>query len=337
MIHERFKIKKEIGNGSFSVVHKAKDIQKICCVAVKFVEKSLSYMYQAECEALTSVSGLPHFPKLIWRGEHQEKSVIVMQLLGKSLTDQIKRHTFSVFEICDIGVQLTNALQNLHESSYLHRDIKTDNIVSGKKTDNSYYFIDFGLSKPYIDKNTKHHYPERQDAAFKGNLVFCSNNILCGIQASRRDDIISLQLVLIFLIKRRLPWIKNTETAEAMIGGRCSSSTSEVIKDVPEEIGECFKYASSMTYYQKPDYSWMISLLERCRNKSCEKTEIIQIKKRKGHRRMKSSIIERRKQVYSENLCVPDMSTQKIDAPDFSMEFRKKIKELKNKLQTIIY
>ena len=129
-----------------------------------------------------------------------------MELLGESLAKKHKTNACLKSEVFSIGIQMIKAIKTLHENSYLHRDLKPDNIVSGlKKKKDTYYLIDFGLSRAFIDEKTKYHYPQRPDQNFKGNLVFCSNNILSGIQASRRDDMISLVLILIFLIKQGLP------------------------------------------------------------------------------------------------------------------------------------
>ena len=46
----------------------------------------------------------------------------------------------------------------MHNSFYLHRDLKPENFLIGLGVDYGIIFIiDFGLSKLYIDQNTKNH------------------------------------------------------------------------------------------------------------------------------------------------------------------------------------
>ena len=58
--------------------------------------------------------------------------------------------------------------------------------------------IDFGLASKFTDCDGNH--CEKPDTAFKGNLMFASVNQLEFKQPSRRDDLISLCYMLLFVI-----------------------------------------------------------------------------------------------------------------------------------------
>lgn len=51
----------------------------------------------------------------------------------------------------------------MHNASYLHRDIKPDNILIGNRKEkiNQIYLVDFGLCKKYLHPETKKHIPYR--------------------------------------------------------------------------------------------------------------------------------------------------------------------------------
>ena len=55
---------------------------------------------------------------------------------------------------------MLSRLKFLHSKHFLHRDLKPDNFLLGNQEDeetaNKVFIIDFGLSKPFIDKNGKH-------------------------------------------------------------------------------------------------------------------------------------------------------------------------------------
>jgi hypothetical protein len=63
--------------------------------------------------------------------------------------------------------------------------------------------------------------------------VFCSNNVLNINQASRRDDLISLALVLVYLIEGTLPWVNHTASVEEMIKARRKVDMVKLLKMVP--------------------------------------------------------------------------------------------------------
>lgn len=60
--------------------------------------------------------------------------------------------------------------------------------------------MDFGFATKYIDKATKKHVEPQEIGTFRGNMIFASANQLNFQMTSRRDDLISLSYVLIYLL-----------------------------------------------------------------------------------------------------------------------------------------
>lgn len=78
---------------------------------------------------------------------------MLMDLLGSSLEDlfaeQGKR--LSLKTVLQIGEQMLERIELLHEKNILHRDIKPDNFLMGVgKNAHLLYIVDFGLSKRFI-------------------------------------------------------------------------------------------------------------------------------------------------------------------------------------------
>ena len=75
-------------------------------------------------------------------------SFIVQDKLGESLKDVTLGNEGSIefIDVCRIGLDLINALQDIHSMGYVHRDIKPDNILFGLN-DRKAHLIDFGRAK----------------------------------------------------------------------------------------------------------------------------------------------------------------------------------------------
>ena len=72
---------------------------------------------------------------------------------------------------------IISALQYLHSKGIAHRDIKLENIVFSQ--DYVPKLIDFGLSRVFVDKETKKQLPPRSNPGFRGTAIFAS--AVCGM------------------------------------------------------------------------------------------------------------------------------------------------------------
>ena len=307
------------------MVHKAIDNESKKSVAIKLIKKSQTHQFQAEVKALTAVKHSSYFPKLVCSGRYEDCYAIVMECLGPSVKEQAKMKQFSHTKILRLGVQLVNALEELHESNIIHRDLKLDNILTSRKDKSKFYLIDLGLSQVYRDAKTKFHYPERNNDIFKGNLLFCSNNVLSGVQASRRDDIISLMLILIFLAKNTLPWMKYLGSLQAMISKRIETTVEILTENLPDGLAQCYRYAIGLGFYHKPDYQWIIGILrseertfvkERVKHMSMPRR--VKGKTSKKTTKVRKSVTE----IETKNEYDMECSTIKMLAPEISKELR---------------
>ncbi len=104
-------------------------------------------------------------------------------------------------------------LESVHAAGYIYNDLKLDNIMVGFKNklpkehneenalaDASLHLVDFGFATRYIDKLTGLHIQKDEVETFRGNMIFGSLNQLNFMTTSRRDDVISLCYMLIYIL-----------------------------------------------------------------------------------------------------------------------------------------
>ena len=129
-----------------------------------------------------------------------------MTLFEISLYDFIKSKDLSIEQIKKIVIKSIEILENIHHSFVIHRDIKPQNFMI---KNGELFIIDFGFSTFYIDDN-KNHLPNKENNIENCNIIgtpkYISLNIHNGITPSRRDDLISLGYIFIFLLYKYLPW-----------------------------------------------------------------------------------------------------------------------------------
>ena len=78
---------------------------------------------------------------------------------------------------------------------------------------NSFYLIDFGLCTDYLDKDGNH-IPFEKRQKFHGNVALASKHAMNFKSVSRRDDMISLTYLLIYLVQGTLTFLENTNMSK---------------------------------------------------------------------------------------------------------------------------
>lgn len=330
MFSKKFKINSLIGQGSFSSVYSGVDVETSVPVAIKVFQKNLKVYFNIESEILAKVSGKKGFPEIIWRGESNELFYIVMTLLGPSLRSRLQTEGNHKLNIFKAGIKILDALKRLHKENYIHRDLKLENIVQGLNNPKDFYLIDFGLGKKYYDKRTHYHIPMKTDFKFKGNLIFCSNNVLSGIESSRRDDLVSLSLILLYVYKGTIPWIYHATSIEAMIGFRSSTSLIDITINAPHELSEFYKYTLSLGFYQEPDYKYIKKLLtaQKIKKIKLRKSEI-NLKQGKTKRKNKLTLIKSKSKIEEIKEFDTECPTVVAELPEFSKDLIQKVNVLR--------
>lgn len=195
-----------LGSGSFGDVYLCSHKLTKKQYAMK-IDRDVNNIKTIKYEAtiLKYLRKVPNVIKLIHYGVHDKKHYIVMEMHGLTLEEfLITKKNISFMEKINFCLQILEILKNIHQKGIIHRDIKPENLLVS--IDNSQLtLIDFGLAKIYIDKNGLHK-PYKKNDSLIGSLNFCSINSHELYELSRKDDLISLLYILLYLYHGKLPW-----------------------------------------------------------------------------------------------------------------------------------
>ena len=274
LLFKKFRVLKHLAKGAFSEIYSGMNILTKERVAIKVEPRySLDKYLEAECYFLFSLKGLG-IPKVISFGHNKEYDILIMPLLGKSLHEiqMTKNFNFEFKDICLIAIQIIERIQWIHSQKIIHRDIKPDNFLIGLNDPNIIYLIDFGLSKKYRSSLTGNHIKNSKIKKFVGSLRYASINALKLREQSRRDDLESIGYMLIYLVKRRLPWdnvkVENKRSFYLRLSQYKKNLEPELLcKNLPKEFAEYIKYVKNLNFEDEPDYNYLKSLFKVLLNK----------------------------------------------------------------------
>ena len=135
---------------------------------------------------------------------------------------EARNEPFTFKTTMQVGLALLEQLRIIHQSGYCHNDLKLENILIGNAPSlpvslqqlDILTLIDYGLVGKFIDEYGMHK-PRVQTKEFKGNLVFASKNAFKGQSLSRRDDLISLGYLLLYLLDGDLNFMMSVNSNDS--------------------------------------------------------------------------------------------------------------------------
>ena len=263
LIGNKYQLIERIGKGNFGSIYKAQNIRTNELVAIKvesIARETKLLKRESQILQYLANTSVDNFPELKWFGLDEQNYYMVMNLLGESLSS-IKEFfgELDIKETLLIGIQMIERIRTLHQHLLVHRDIKPDNFVFGlgnKKT--KLYLIDFGFTRRYTNDNGIH-IPFRENCSLLGTPNFVSLNVHKGYEASRRDDLESAILIMIYLHMGELNWetINNNTVANII------KAKEDIIydRDIPELLIDLLVHIRRLTFEEQPDYDYILELI----------------------------------------------------------------------------
>jgi len=197
------KILGKVGRGTFGDVYRAWDTRLDREVALKILRRSESDHHDVNSTIIEEGRLLArvrhHNVVTVYGAERINGHVGVwMEFIhGETLEDELtKQGPFDVDRVVKIGTDLAEALATVHRAGFLHRDIKTRNII--RTGTDRLVLTDFGAGE-WLDAETPH-----ADRTI-GTPLYAAPEVLAGQAATRQSDVYSLGVLLYRLLTNGYP------------------------------------------------------------------------------------------------------------------------------------
>ena len=196
LLADKFELTRRLGAGGTGTAYLARDLRLKRNVAVKTltgisvfgllgIKPEAWAMAEVTHPAVAQVHGIES-----WRGH---PFLVVEYLAGGTLADRLREGPVPEPDAVSIAAALAGALAALHETGYVHGDVKPSNI--GFAADGSPKLIDFGLARE-----------ANSGGVAGGTLRYASPEVVSGQPAAEADDIWSLAVVLYEMVAGEHPF-----------------------------------------------------------------------------------------------------------------------------------
>jgi casein kinase I family protein HRR25 len=259
-INNGYKIIEKIGEGSFGHVYKGINLKTNEFVAVKIESDfTKSKVLNNEAKILKHLSKNNYVPNLKWFGKLGNFRYIIIDLLGKSLLDSRDSFKKNITLCKYMLITITEIIESIHKYSLIYRDIKPENFLYDLNDKTKVYIIDFGLCKSYL-KSDKSHIIQDRNGHYTGTIRYSSIFIHEGYNHSRRDDLISVAYMILYLYDGTLPWCGIKETNVKKRFNFIMNIKKEKLDQGCELdfIDDYIQYCYNLNFDEKPNYDRLI-------------------------------------------------------------------------------
>jgi serine/threonine protein kinase/class 3 adenylate cyclase len=213
-----YQIEEKIGEGGMGMVYRALDTELDRQVAIKTLlstgdasEESVA-RFLREAKAASRLQH-PAIMTIHQFGVQENTRYLVMEYIeGKTLKKIINERPMEMVTLCEIAIQVADALAVAHEKGVIHRDMKSENVMVTSRGQAK--ILDFGLAKlkgPDSDPDaTSADLFKTQLGTVMGTVTHMSPEQALGAEVDGKSDVFSLGVVLYEMATGKSPFIGPT-------------------------------------------------------------------------------------------------------------------------------
>jgi eukaryotic-like serine/threonine-protein kinase len=236
VLSDRYELGRVLGRGGMAEVREARDLRLRRRVAVKILHPSLAddpaFIERFRREA-TAVAALNH-PSLVGiydAGSDGDTRYLVMEYLEGTTLAELLRHEerLDLARVVEVGVAAASALQAVHQTGLVHRDVTPANIMV--TPDGGVKLMDLGIARA-VDATAL-----TATASVIGTAAYLSPEQAQGMAADARSDIYGLGCVLYEAATGRRPFEGESPVAVAVQQvNAVPPRPSSLVADLPAEL-----------------------------------------------------------------------------------------------------
>lgn len=206
-----YQVISRIGNGCFATVLKARHRSNGRLVALKIEPKHTSIRHESRVLSFLRRELSPDnqhcVPTVYWYGIYGGKICLAMTFYERSLG-----RPDDIMTTLDVCRQIVSAFRWIHDAGIIHCDVKPDNMMVDER--GRVVVIDFGLASMYMDDESGEHNPNVPSPHLVGSPKYASYFVHQGNSVSRRDDLISVGYLMMWLFGVEMEWSGVTDKSE---------------------------------------------------------------------------------------------------------------------------